>query len=150
MASCISTTGARTWCTASFHKGVCRQKWRDQQAKPSPGTCRCRLQITRGVVHTNAGGAIARAESKKLGSDCGPFGVRGWLTLRGGRVGAVLVERGKLWKLPRIWKSGKTNSMFSHFPTSAWKTRRKNRSEFPTVPTASTTSFISSEEEEQM
>ena len=47
----------------------------------------------------------------------------------------TVAQRGKLWKLPRIWKSGKTNYMFSHFPTSAWKTRRKKRaSSFPQFP----------------
>src|SRR5207244_10450681 len=47
----------------------------------------------------------------------------------------TVAQRGKLWKLPRLRKSGKTNCMFSHFPTSAWKTRRKNRAtSFPQFP----------------
>src|SRR5258706_3644508 len=47
----------------------------------------------------------------------------------------MLAKRGKLWKLPRLWKSGKTNCMFSHFPTGAWKTRRKKAApSFPQFP----------------
>jgi hypothetical protein len=47
----------------------------------------------------------------------------------------AVAQRGKLWKLPRVWKSGKTNCMFSHFPTSAWKTRRKKAAtSFPQFP----------------
>lgn len=47
----------------------------------------------------------------------------------------AVAKRGKLWKLPREWKSGKTNCMFSHFPTSAWKTRRKKAAtSFPQFP----------------
>jgi len=47
----------------------------------------------------------------------------------------AVAQRGKLWKLPRVWKSGKTNCMFSHFPTLAWKTRRKKAAtSFPQFP----------------
>jgi hypothetical protein len=47
----------------------------------------------------------------------------------------AVAQRGKLWKLPRLWKSGKTNCMFSHFPTTAWKTRRKKAApSFPQFP----------------
>ena len=49
----------------------------------------------------------------------------------------------KLWKLTRCGNRGKIKEpkRFSHCFHSAWKTLRKRRSEFPTVPTASAASF---------
>jgi len=49
-----------------------------------------------------------------------------------------------LWKLTRCGNGGKIEKP-RHFPTvstNAWKTLRKKRSEFPTVPTGPTTAAI--------
>lgn len=42
----------------------------------------------------------------------------------------------ELWKLPRCGNHGKTKQQFFHRSHIAWKTPRKKRSGFPTVPTA--------------
>jgi hypothetical protein len=118
-ASCTSITEARTWCTQSFQKGPCRQK-RKHQLEASLGTFRHQLQITPGVALPGLSCYAASSESKRLQSDSYEMAV---------------AQRGKLWKLPRVWKSGKTNCMFSHFPTRAWKTRRKKAAtSFPQFP----------------
>jgi len=46
-----------------------------------------------------------------------------------------------LWKLPQRWKSIKVafGNFFFMISTTAWKSLRKKRSGFPTVPTAPTT-----------
>ena len=50
----------------------------------------------------------------------------------------------QLWKLPRHGNSGKIKRPFFHRSHSAWKTLRKKRSAFPTVPTASAASPLNS------